>query len=339
MACVIAMVMYRGGFLKVLFESFFKGPRGFPYVFIIIGKGHHTGTSIWPHFCWPWCLCPWGTISRFLMVLLPLKWVCIPYLPQIFLMLLQRPWVYGITIWPLVLTSLVTGWVPVMSWLLAQLLTSMDDLLSLFSTLSKAHLGYFQLVRAFLRCSNSFWRSSGQLQTVLALWVRVLMTLYLTERWWWLSNCKYWSMWVGFLYTVVDSLPPVSGFTMVSKKGMAPSLSSTANVLFQRIYQLLKEWGLFLLELLFCTASGMRRSEQQHKRWRHAHQITAAGDIAPVQPSVQILLGSMSEDILKVAKYKLAPSIMTHWCQDLLMQDLHDKLDWWLVRAGLHGTT
>ena len=36
--------------------------------------------------------------SGFLMMLLPLKWVCIPYLPQVFLMLLQRPWVYGITI-------------------------------------------------------------------------------------------------------------------------------------------------------------------------------------------------------------------------------------------------
>ena len=41
--------------------------------------------------------------SRFLMVLLPLKWVCMPYLPQIFLMLLQRPCVY-MKIWPLVLT-------------------------------------------------------------------------------------------------------------------------------------------------------------------------------------------------------------------------------------------
>ena len=28
-ACVDAMVMYRGGFFKVLFESFSKGPRGF----------------------------------------------------------------------------------------------------------------------------------------------------------------------------------------------------------------------------------------------------------------------------------------------------------------------
>ena len=38
MACVIAVMMYRGGFLKVLFESFSKGPRGFPYVFIITDK-------------------------------------------------------------------------------------------------------------------------------------------------------------------------------------------------------------------------------------------------------------------------------------------------------------
>ena len=33
-----------------------------------------------------------GETSRFLMVLLPLNWVCIPYLLQIFLMLLHRPW-------------------------------------------------------------------------------------------------------------------------------------------------------------------------------------------------------------------------------------------------------
>ena len=34
-ACVIAVMMYRGGFLKVLFESFSKG---LPYIFIITGK-------------------------------------------------------------------------------------------------------------------------------------------------------------------------------------------------------------------------------------------------------------------------------------------------------------
>ena len=169
--------------------------------------------------------------SRFLLVLLPLKWVCIPYLPHIFLMLLQRPWVYGITMWPFALTSLLVGWVPVVPCPLGRSLTSLADLVSLCSTLSKAHLGYLQLVRAFLRCSISFWRSLGLLQTVLALWERVLMKLYFAERWWWLSLCKYWSMCVGFLYTVMDSLPSFSGFTMVPKKGMAPSslLFSTVN--------------------------------------------------------------------------------------------------------------
>ena len=73
-----------------------------------------------------------GETSRFLMVLLPLKWICIPYLPQIFLMLLQRPYVHGITIWPLVLTSLAMGWAPAVPWLLAPSLTSLEGLVSLF---------------------------------------------------------------------------------------------------------------------------------------------------------------------------------------------------------------
>ena len=38
MVCVTAMMMYRGGLLKVLFGSFSKGPRCFSYVFIIAGK-------------------------------------------------------------------------------------------------------------------------------------------------------------------------------------------------------------------------------------------------------------------------------------------------------------
>ena len=65
----------------------------------------------------------------------------------------------------------------------------------------------------------------------LALWERVLITLNLAERLWWLSHCRYWSVWVGFLYTVMDRLPFSSGFTMVSKKGMEPSslLSFTVN--------------------------------------------------------------------------------------------------------------
>ena len=38
MTCVVAMVMYRGGILQMVLESFSKGPRGFSYVFIITGK-------------------------------------------------------------------------------------------------------------------------------------------------------------------------------------------------------------------------------------------------------------------------------------------------------------
>ena len=38
MACIVAMMMYRGGILQVLFESFSKGPGSFPYVIIITGK-------------------------------------------------------------------------------------------------------------------------------------------------------------------------------------------------------------------------------------------------------------------------------------------------------------
>ena len=38
MECIVAMMMYRGGILQVLFEFFSKGPGGLPYVFIITGK-------------------------------------------------------------------------------------------------------------------------------------------------------------------------------------------------------------------------------------------------------------------------------------------------------------
>ena len=165
------------------------------------------------------------------MVQPPLKLVWMPYLPQIFLILSQRPCVWGMTMWSLLLTSLVAAGVLLAPWLLTPSMASLEGLLSLFSTLSKAQLGYLHLVRAFLRWSFSCLSSSGLLHTVWALWERVLMTLNLAERSWWLSHCSYLSVWVGFLYTVMDRLPSTSGFTMVSKKGMEPSslLSSTVN--------------------------------------------------------------------------------------------------------------
>ena len=46
------------------------------------------------------------------------------------------------------------------------------------------------LPEMFLYCLSN----SGLLHTVWALWERVLMTLNLAERLWWLSHCKYWSV-------------------------------------------------------------------------------------------------------------------------------------------------
>ena len=76
MARVFAMMMYRGGFLKVPFESFSKGPRGFSYVFIIAGKVTTLEPVYGPNFV-AHGVFVLGKTSRFLMVLLPLKWVCI----------------------------------------------------------------------------------------------------------------------------------------------------------------------------------------------------------------------------------------------------------------------
>ena len=49
----------------------------------------------------------------------------------------------------------------------------------------------------FLRCSFSILSNSGLLHTVLTLWERVFIILNLAERLWWISHCRYWSVWVG----------------------------------------------------------------------------------------------------------------------------------------------
>ena len=52
---------------------------------------------------------------------------------------------------------------------------------SFLSTLSKAHLGYLHSVRALLRWCISLLRSSGPVQTVLVLWVSVLIYTVLSS--------------------------------------------------------------------------------------------------------------------------------------------------------------
>ena len=96
-----------------------------------------------------------------------------------------------------------------------------------------AQWGFLHVTRASLRCCNSFWKSSGLVQTVSALWVSVPMTLYLADRLWWLSHCKYWSVWVDLWYTVMERELSAWGVTKVSRKGMAPFpwLPSTVNLI------------------------------------------------------------------------------------------------------------
>ena len=68
-------------------------------------------------------------------------------------------------------------------------------------------------------------------ETVLSLCVRVLKTLSFAMMWWLLSQCKYWSAWVGFLYTVVLKVFSGCMVTIVSKKGSdSCCVGSTVNI-------------------------------------------------------------------------------------------------------------
>ena len=102
--------------------------------------------------------------------------------------------------------------------------------MNLFCTLSKAHLGYLHLDRASLSCWISLLKSSSPVQTDLPSgWG--YQWHYLVDRLWWLSHCKYWSVWLGFLYTEIERKLSASGLTKVSRNGMAPFswLSPTVN--------------------------------------------------------------------------------------------------------------
>ena len=131
------------------------------------------------------------------MVVFPLKCTCIPYLPHMCFILSAVPFMYGMTIW-LTVFLVVLALVPVLLGLLLvlplsssfvlllllseALVSSWLLLITLFWTLLMAQLGYLHLPRASFRCFNSSLRSSRVVQTTLALWVSVPMTLYLEDK-------------------------------------------------------------------------------------------------------------------------------------------------------------
>ena len=157
-------------------------------------------------------------------------------------MLSPRPWTYGMPMCPKLGLPMQGWWFDCCHWRYwccvlcyqhGYLLPFSSHLpfITLFCTLLMAHVGYLYLTKASLRCCNSSFKSSGVVQTVLALWVNVPMTLYFTERLWWLSHCKYWSVWVGLWYTFMLRGLSASHLTKVSRKGIAlfSWLPSTVN--------------------------------------------------------------------------------------------------------------
>ena len=135
--------------------------------------------------------------------------------------------------WPLVLGLVVVGLVPAVSWFLPLLLPLLVSCENLLSTLSMAHLGYLQWLECLPQVVHFLLEKLWLVAYCFGLWVRVLITLYFADTGWWLSHCRYWSVWVEFLYTVIDNVLSASGLTVVSKKGIALSslLSSIVNLM------------------------------------------------------------------------------------------------------------
>ena len=132
--------------------------------------------------------------------------------------------IYGTTIWHLFL---------VVGWLCLFLLVLFCWCCCFWTIFFIAHLGYLQHLRTSSKCSNSLLISSGVEHKVLVICVRVLITLYLDAKLWLLSHCRYWSVWVGFLYTFLVKVPSTLGVTKISKNGMEPSgpASSIVNLM------------------------------------------------------------------------------------------------------------
>ena len=136
-----------------------------------------------------------GTIRRFLMVSSPFRCTCIPHLLHVLLKFSLSPWWYGTTMcgWLMLSCSGLVGLVPLLLFLLAVSF-------GFFSlTLFRAQVGYLHLFKAEVRCYSSFCRCWDEEHMVLALWIKLPITLYFDGILWWLSHCRYKSVWVGFL--------------------------------------------------------------------------------------------------------------------------------------------
>ena len=179
----VVMVMGQWWSLHALSEPFCKVLPDSPMYSSSQFTLPHLNLQITPHFSRmvPLSL---GCIRRSLMVLPPLKYILTPCFLQIFLKLSPMPWMYGTTMYgllllPLLLVVLVVPWLVFVfffCWML---------------TLDRAQSGYLHFFRALLRWSSSSCSRCWLGQTVLALCFKVLITLNLANRWWWLLQVLF----------------------------------------------------------------------------------------------------------------------------------------------------
>ena len=90
---------------------------------LAVSHMYSSSQAMWLHWklqMTPALLLSWsfGFISTCLIVVLPLKCTCIPYLPQMCMKLSASPFVYGITYCPTVELDLVVVVVVLVPWLL-----------------------------------------------------------------------------------------------------------------------------------------------------------------------------------------------------------------------------
>ena len=97
-------------------------------------------------------------------------------------------------------------------------------------SLLRAQVGKRQACNASLKWSSSLANSVGVLETTLTLCARVLYILLLAVIKWLLSQCRYWSVCVGFLYAVVWMVLFSPGVTLVSRNWMEPSVPGCSTV-------------------------------------------------------------------------------------------------------------
>ena len=131
------------------------------------------------------------------------------------------------------------SWMLLLVLLFLVLLLLVAVLVFIFALLI-AHAGYLHLWSATCRCFSSVLSRSSLEQMVFALCCNEPTTLYLDATVWLLSHWRYRSMWVGFLYTVVDRFPSLSGVIRTSRKGIEPSSPASSLVNWMCLSMLLR---------------------------------------------------------------------------------------------------